>query len=296
MVNNFNGFRTDIAPEIIENQNNSLFNQGVKSSLTKHSFDITKHTVILEEKNAFNQKRGDYITIDSPYINAEEKEIMRATKNLLKESLKKYIFNKKNILVIGVGNDGLTSDSLGPSVILRVESNRAKLSNNRVDDAIKDGVLVSVFAPSVAGKTGIESFDIIKCVVGIVKPDLVIVVDSLCSRKLSRIGTSFQLTNVGILPGSGIGNAPSELSKKTLKVKTIAIGVPMVVYASELAIELLFDEKGEDMDFFRRIKKAIPKKYDNLVVTPKNIDEIIEVASEVIAGAINEVIIESRQS
>ena len=165
----------------------------------------------------------------------------------------------KNVLTVGLGNKLLTADALG---CLTIEKTVVYVTEKYA---------VRVFAPGVAGVTGIESYDVIKGLVEAVAPDLVIAVDSLCASKVSRIATSFQLSDAGITPGSGVKNARKPLSRDTLGVKVISIGVPMVVYASTILAEGGAGFiGGEDM-----------------VVTPEDVDIMVENCAGIIAGAIN---------
>lgn len=286
--------RTDIAPEIIEDKNKAMFCTGVTSEITKYDNKITKHNVFLGDNNSFLRPKGTYITIDSPLINIENDKVYKKTTELLSEALKPFVKDKKNILVIGIGNRGLTSDSLGPKVSEQIEVTRG-VNGQILPSKSKKLPLVSVFAPSVLGRTGIESFDVVVGLVKSINPQLVIVIDALCTRKVSRIGTSFQITDVGILPGSGIAASPNELSKKTLGCDVVAIGVPMVVYASELALDILFEERFENIEILNKFKKEVSKSYSDLVVTPKNIDEIVLYTSNTIACAINDCIFNNKK-
>lgn len=166
----------------------------------------------------------------------------------------------------------------------------------------EDARPVSAIAPGVLGTTGIETMEVIKGIVENIKPKLIIVIDSLASRSIERISTTVQISDTGIVPGAGVGNTRNELSVNTLGVPVIAIGVPMVVDAATIAadsidifIEKLQNEgssneylnKLKDEDKYGVIRDAlIPREY-NLIVTPKEIDELIENMKDVIARGIN---------
>jgi len=156
---------------------------------------------------------------------------------------------------------------------------------------------VSAVAPGVLGITGIETSEIVKGVLTHVKPSLIIAVDALASRKLSRLGTTVQLSDTGISPGSGVRNNRKELTEKTLGVPVIAIGVPMVVDAVTLSIDIMetvskhLQEKSSisaasfpNGDSMSLLKSAIS---ENMVVTPNDVDVIAEQASDIIADGIN---------
>lgn len=162
--------------------------------------------------------------------------------------------------------------------------------------------MVSAIAPGVLGTTGIETVEILKGIVENIKPKLLIVIDALASRSIERISSTVQLSDTGIVPGAGVGNTRSEISKNTLGIPVIAIGIPTVVETAVLVndcldvfIQKLQDEaksndylnKLKEEDNYEEIKKALlPKEY-NLIVTPKEIDDLIENMKDVVARGIN---------
>ena len=162
--------------------------------------------------------------------------------------------------------------------------------------------MVSAIAPGVLGTTGIETVEILKGIVENIKPKLLIVIDALASRSIERISSTVQLSDTGIVPGAGVGNTRSEISKNTLGIPVIAIGIPTVVETAVLLndcldvfIQKLQDEaksndylnKLKEEDNYEEIKEALlPKEY-NLIVTPKEIDDLIENMKDVVARGIN---------
>ena len=146
--------------------------------------------------------------------------------------------------------------------------------------------MVSAIAPGVLGTTGIETVEILKGIVENIKPKLLIVIDALASRSIERISSTVQLSDTGIVPGAGVGNTRSEISKNTLGIPVIAIGIPTVVETAVLVNDCLdvFIQKLQDE---AEIKEALlPKEY-NLIVTPKEIDDLIENMKDVVARGIN---------
>ena len=186
--------------------------------------------VVMDKNNLLNKKEGNYITIELTDItNYEDRE--NVGKVLVNEI--KDILNKNNIkdnyecLVIGLGNKKSTPDALGPMVIDNILVTRHLFELNA---DVKEGIRkVSAIIPGVMGNTGIETIDIIKGIVDNVKPKFIIVIDSLCASSIERLNKTIQLTDTGIHPGSGIGNMRKEISKDTLGIPVIAIGVPTVV-------------------------------------------------------------------
>ena len=205
---------------------------------------------------------GEYITIEFKDIfnNTLSKDLVNAIK---------YLFKKNNInelssaLIVGLGNEKSTPDSLGPLVIDNIIVTRhleiLGLNSNRVVSAIK---------PGVTGSTGIETKDIIKSVVDKIKPDFIIVIDSLKSESLKRLNKTIQLTDTGIHPGSGVQNKREKISEEVLGIPVIAIGVPTVCDIKSITNEKI-------------------NVNDNMIITSKDIDFVIEKMSDLISISIN---------
>ena len=161
---------------------------------------------------------------------------------------------------------------------------------------------VSAISPGVLGITGIETMEILKGVVDNVKPKLLIVIDALASRSIDRISSSIQIADTGIVPGAGVENKRKEISKKTLGIPVIAIGIPTVVDLATVTNECIdifienLQEKAMSNDYLNKLKERdnyedikealVPKDY-NMIVTPKEIDKLIENMSKIISKAIN---------
>ena len=219
----------------------------------------------------------------------------------LKELINKHTQAQDDILVVGLGNIYVTPDSLGPKVIKDIDITRhfLKYTPEYIDPNTRP---VTAISPGVLGTTGIETSEIIKGIVDNVKPKLVIVIDSLASKSIERISSTIQIADTGIVPGAGVGNTRNELSEKTLGIPVIAIGVPMVVEAATIAADSidLFIEKmqqeSKSNDYlnslkqenkYQMIKEALNPREYNLIVTPKEIDDLIENMSSVVARGIN---------
>lgn len=293
--------------------------------------------VVMDKNNLLNKKEGNYITIELTDItNYEDRE--NVGKVLVKEI--KDILNKNNIkdnyecLVIGLGNKKSTPDALGPMVIDNILVTRYLFELNA---DVKEGIRkVSAIIPGVMGNTGIETIDIIKGIVDNVKPKFIIVIDSLCASSIERLNKTIQLTDTGIHPGSGIGNMRKEISKDTLGIPVIAIGVPTVVESVTIVndtLEYMFMHLNylknnyetsklvvkRNNNYLDKIKSSKVSNEDkeilggiigsldeekkknlisevlnninyNLIVTPKEIDFIIEKLANVISNSINNAI------
>ena len=305
-------FNTDLADERrdIYKKANKIEKDvpGIETEEKKVSEDISVATVkIINEEgaNAIGKPIGTYITIDIKKLKlAGEIEIQKAA-DVVTEELRK-IFNKHieirdDILVVGLGNAYVTPDSLGPKVIKDIDVTRhfLKYTPEYIDPNTRP---VTAIAPGVLGTTGIETLEIVKGIVDNVKPKLVIVIDSLASKSIERISSTIQIADTGIVPGAGVGNVRNELSKNTLGIPVIAIGVPMVVETATLVNDALYlfinklqekaqsnDElnKLKEKDNYEEIKEVLNPQGYNMIVTPKEIDDLIENMKDVVARGIN---------
>ena len=216
--------RTDLAIDYVEEKKKL---KGVKYK-TEIRDNIKVTNVELDSINALNKKKGKYITLEFEDVtdsNNREKVI-----NILTSVLKKILkINKDSFgLIVGLGNDKSTPDSLGPLVVNDIVVTNHLYLLNELSDKYKR---LAAINPGVMGETGIETSDIIESIVKKIKPNYLIVIDSLASKSIERLNKTIQITDTGIHPGSGIGNKRKEISFETLGIPVIAIGVPTVVDA-----------------------------------------------------------------
>ncbi len=305
-------FRTDLAVErrdVFKKVNNIKDEvPGLESNEKEISKDIHVYKVTVkneEGEKAISKPIGNYITIDvkkMKNIQEDEKEkIANTISEELKELIKNLTHKKDEILVVGLGNLYSTPDSLGPKVIQNIDVTR-HIFKYLPQYISEDDREVSAISPGVLGTTGIETQEILKGIVSNVKPKLILVIDSLASKSIKRISSSVQISDTGIIPGAGVGNKRKELSKDTLGVPVIAIGIPTVVDVAtitndclELFIEKLQNEaksndylnKLKEENNYEEIKEALIPKDFNLIVTPKEIDELIENMTDIVAKGIN---------
>ena len=305
-------FRTDLADERrdIYRKANNLENEipGIEAEEydEDENIKISKVKVVSEEgEKALGKPKGTYITIDVKNLRiAQDEEIQKAAESLskeLKELMDKHIQKQDDILVVGLGNINVTPDALGPKVIEDIDITRHLLKY--APQYLEEGTRpVSAISPGVLGTTGIETVEIISGIVENIKPKLLIVIDSLASKSMARISSTIQLADTGITPGAGVGNTRKELSESTLGIPVIAIGIPTVVEAATIAadsIDILIkkmQDEAKSNDFLNNLKEEdkqqmmrealIPQDY-NLIVTPKEIDDLIENMSSVVARGIN---------
>lgn len=314
-------FRTDMADERrdIYRKANKLENEieGIETEKEVMEEDLVITRVkVLNEKGAqaIGKPKGNYVTIDIKKLrNAREEEIQKASEVVTKE-LKRmialHVGEEESILVVGLGNIYVTPDSLGPKVVSEIDVTR-HLLHYTPEYMPKDTREVSAVSPGVLGTTGIETLEILKGIVENVKPKLILIIDALASRSMDRISSSIQIADTGIVPGAGVGNKRKEISKETLGIPVIALGIPTVVEAATIAADSLeiaikkieeslnihsneqvrkiyqaFTEIKEE-DKYAMMKEVLTPNDYNFIVTPKEIDELIENMKDVIARGIN---------
>ncbi len=270
------------------------------------NINITRVKVTSKEgEDAIGKPIGNYITIDVKNLKvAREEDIQKASEVVtkeLKELIQKHVDNSAPVLVVGLGNLYVTPDALGPKVVNEIDITRHLLTY-MPEVLDKDTRPVSAVSPGVLGTTGIETQEILKGIVDNIKPGLIIVIDALASRSIERISSSIQLADTGIVPGAGVGNTRKELSVNTLGVPVIALGIPTVVEAATIAADslTLFIQKVQEQaqsnkflnelqeeDKYEMIKEVLTPNDYNFIVTPKEIDELIENMKDIVARGIN---------
>ena len=225
--------RTDLAIEEVKED----------SYIKEKNIDNIKVTnIIINDKNIekYMKKKGDYITIEFSDITDfnNNKKVEKVFINEFKKILDKYNINDDNTcLIVGLGNEKSTPDSLGPLSINNIlVTNHFYYLGIDVEEGFRS---VAAISPGVMGQTGIETFDIIKSIIKEIKPDFLIVIDSLKAYSTDRINKTIQITDAGINPGSGIGNNRKEISKDVLGIPVFAIGIPTVVDISTIVKDSL---------------------------------------------------------
>lgn len=302
--------RTDLAVETREmyRQAQKIDDEipGVETTVDESEKDIVVTSVKImsdEASEIMGKAKGEYITIDAPKLKLNDEEFNEKVGEKLVGVIKRItnMSPTDTVLVVGLGNEKITADALGPKVISKIDITRHLLEY--VPQYMKPGTRsICGIAPGVLGTTGIETGEIIKGIVEKIKPNIIIAIDALASRKIERIATTIQIANTGIVPGSGLGNHRNAITEETMGVPVIAIGVPTVVEAAviandalELYVEKLQSEARSNkslneliqQDNYEEIKSALMPEDINLVVTPKDIDELIENIKEIIVKGIN---------
>ena len=256
-----------------------------------------------EAERMMGKRQGQYVTIEAQglrYKNTPlEDQIM---KHLASELVSLVDLPRAaTVLVVGLGNWNVTPDALGPRAVDKIVVTRHL--QEMLSPELQGGVRsVCAIAPGVLGITGMETAEIIHGIVSKVKPSAVVAIDALAAASSRRVLTTVQLANTGIHPGSGVDNKRFGLSKETLGVPVIAIGVPTVVHASTIAMDTIdtlqehaafsryFKSMAELSDQDRRtiVRQVLPDMLGDLMVTPKEIDRLVQDVAHIIAGGINQ--------
>ena len=304
-------FRTDLASErrdIYQKANKLAEIEGIQTTKEEINENIKVERVQITNENgekAIGKPIGNYITIDVKKLKiATEDEIQKASEivtNELRNLIDKHIQKQDEILVVGLGNGYVTPDSLGPKVINEIDVTRHLI--NYLPQYVEEGTRpVCAVAPGVLGTTGIETMEILKGIVDNTKPKLVMVIDALASRSIDRISSTIQISDTGIVPGAGVGNTRKEISQATLGIPVIAIGIPTVVELATLVsdgIDIFIDrlqQKAESNEYlnklqqddkYEEVKEALNVGEYNMIVTPKEIDGLIENMKDVVTRGIN---------
>ena len=305
-------FRTDLADErneIYKKANNISTNvDGIEVEEDEaENIKIGRVNIVNENgEKAIGKPQGTYVTLDIKNIKTIQHEEIEKVANVLANELRnlinKHITDVDDILVVGLGNIYVTPDALGPKVVPEIEVTRHILQY--MPKAMpEDTRPVSAIAPGVLGITGIETMEILKGIVDNVKPKMLIVIDALASRNIERISSSIQISDTGIVPGAGVENTRKEISEKTLGIPVVAMGIPTVVDLASITndcIRIFIEDlqqkamsndalnKLKDTDNYEQIKEALNVGKYNMIVTPKEIDELIENMKEIVALGINQ--------
>lgn len=288
------GFRTDLAMECIGPEEQQI--EGVKI-VTHHVGDITHTRIRIEQERAarlLDRRRGEYITLecaDLPRCDAHKRDLLA---RMVALGVRGMLPDGGDVLVVGLGNRNVTADALGTRVVERMLVTRhLRAAMNRELRGKLRGV--SAIAPGVLGLTGIETAELCRGIVAHVRPSAVVAIDALAAFESQRICTTVQITNTGIQPGSGVGNHRLGLTEETLGVRVIAVGVPMVVYASTIARDAmarLMDDYGTLAGEHAQAREALLQQLTHgflgqMVVTPREIDELVLSVADLLSDGLN---------
>ncbi len=277
-------FRTDLALERHE-LSQQKHTQGVSvEKYSEEGMTISKIEITSREGAERLQKpEGKYITFEIPFLK-KNADIHFPAVEILAREIRSLLPKEGTVLVAGLGNEKITPDALGPECISRLLATRH--ISPEIAEAIGFDSLRSVagIVPGVLGNTGIETAEILEGITDKIKPSALIVIDALASRSLSRLGTTIQMCDTGVSPGSGVGNRRSRIDESSIGVPVIAIGVPTVVDGVTMTLDIL-EKSGINVEL--RSDNIQLSDGENVMVTPKEIDNVILRAAGFIALGIN---------
>lgn len=304
--------RTDLALEAHELAALGSEIPGVRKETNKDGgILITKMEIQTDEgAQKIGKMKGNYVTIEVPELRKGDSELLDQVATAFAREFEAFlgrigVNRSSSVLVAGLGNWNVTPDALGPLVVenILVTRHYFELMPNDVAPGYRP---VSAIAPGVMGTTGIESSDIVAGIVEKAKPDFVIAIDALASKSLDRVNTTIQIADTGIHPGSGIGNKRRGLTRETLGVPVIAIGIPTVVYASTIVnntLDMLFNHMKsqtadtqpifglfgnmQEQERLQLVREVLQPLGHDLLVTPKEVDKFMEDMANVIASGLN---------
>lgn len=307
--------RTDLAIESKEMAQGARGNQpipGVDEQVEQSDgIKITRLSVTSETgAQRIGRTLGNYVTLEVPGLRGGDTGLQQKVSEAFAREFEAFmnrigIGRNASVLIVGLGNWNVTPDSLGPLVVENALITRQyyELMPDQVSPGYRN---VSAIAPGVLGLTGIESSEIVQGIVDRTKPDAIIAIDALASRSLERVNTTIQIADIGIHPGSGIGNKRRGLTRDILGVPCIAIGVPTVCYASTIVgnvLEMMRSHFGgaggrskeimglldsiTEQERLALVKEVLEPVGHDLIVTPKEIDEFIEDIANVVASGLN---------
>lgn len=258
--------------------------------------EVRVTTVRIETENGaavMGKPVGNYITLEAPKMAEADESYHREISGKLMEVLEGCLPEKEDgqsILIIGLGNRNVTPDALGPLVVEHLDITRHLVKEyGKYALGGEADRLVSAVVPGVMGQTGMETVEIVRGIVEETEPDFVIAIDALAARSVRRLNRTIQIANTGIAPGSGVGNHRNAITKETVGVPVIAIGVPTVVDAATIVGDSIEEYVAKCRDERMRENKEhlIPPYLYGMFVTPKDIDETMERTSYTISEALN---------
>lgn len=299
--------RTDLAIEARE-----MLSRNVKEDMpgvvveTGEDEDVVLtcvHITTAAAEATLGKPQGTYVTLEAQGLRYKNSLLEQKIMKLFAQELAKMAKLPPDavVLVVGLGNWNVTPDALGPRSVQKIVVTRHLQS--MLSPELKGGVRsVCAIAPGVLGLTGMETAEIIQGIVYKVKPALVIAIDALAAASSRRVNTTVQIANTGIHPGSGVGNKRFGLNQQSLGVPVIAIGVPTVVHASTIAMDTIrtLQEHASFARYFKSmqnlnendqhtiIRQVLPEALGELMVTPKEIDRLIDDMADIVAGGINQ--------
>ena len=259
--------RTDLAMEVVTD---AAVQKDYREKMELCTLDLSK-----EQAKKIGKSSGRYITATVPPLTDDEKDLEKKAR-VLGEYLRSLLPQNGSVLVVGLGNEAITPDALGPRTVSMVLATRHIQGEFARSVGLDDLRPTAVLKSNVLGNTGMESGEIVQGVCHILKPAAVIAVDALVARSVERLGCTVQLSDTGISPGSGVGNNRKALNREELGVPVIGVGVPTVVDAGTLV-----------QDLMGASSESVSPRGAQMMVTPREIDLMIARASQLIAMTIH---------
>lgn len=282
--------RTDLALEERESFDGSgveIHGVEVEESCDEERDVRLTRVKIVSERGAreMGKSRGTYLTLEAPGLASPDEDYHREVSEMIADLLRELTGTAESVLVAGLGNRDVTPDALGPQAVSNLMITRHLIREYGREMMGMDGCcVVSGIVPGVMAQTGMETSEILQGIIEETRPDLLIVIDALAARSTRRLGRTVQITDTGIQPGSGVGNHRESLTKESLGIPVIAIGVPTVVEAAAI----VYDAQGNC--------EKMPPHLNGMFVTPKNIDEMIKQLSFTLSEALNMVFSETKKA
>lgn len=275
--------RTDLALEEKELWGGPEDLPGIESHhFTQEGYPVTVVIITSQDgAHALRKPMGSYVTLELEGLKRREPDAFGRAVRALAHELGEFsaLRTAKSVLVVGLGNRAVTPDAIGPTAVQHTLVTRHLVE--QLPDQFGQMRPVCAIAAGVLGTTGVESGELADSLCKRLKPDLVIAVDALASRSLSRVCTTIQLSDSGITPGSGVGNARAALDEQTLGIPVLAIGVPTVVDGATLAADIVAEAGKGDLE-----PEALRGHDGGVFVTPRDIDERVADLSKVIGYGI----------
>ena len=282
--------RTDLALEERESFDGSgveIHGVEVEESCDEERDVRLTRVKIVSERGAreMGKSRGTYLTLEAPGLASPDEDYHREVSEVIADLLRELTGTAESVLVAGLGNRDVTPDALSPQAVSNLMITRHLIREYGREMMGMDGCcVVSGIVPGVMAQTGMETSEILQGIIEETRPDLLIVIDALAARSTRRLGRTVQITDTGIQPGSGVGNHRGSLTKESLGIPVIAIGVPTVVEAAAI----VYDAQGNC--------EKMPPHLNGMFVTPKNIDEMIKQLSFTLSEALNMVFSETKKA
>ena len=275
--------RTDMAHEALQHCRSLA---GVEEeNESKGSIAISRIRVRTEAaERKLDKPRGSYITLTLPEEGLSSKAMRKEAGRCLAFELSLLMGEVKHILVVGLGNRHVTPDALGPQTIESLFVTRHV--QNHFPELLPSGTrTVAAFAAGVMGMTGVETAEAVAGIASVLNPDLVVAVDALASSQSDHVGAMIQLNDTGISPGAGVGNFRMGLSKGTLGIPVIAVGIPLVLTAEAILYSGLAGMGADEL--FLKVKKRLGDGFLSMCVTPKDIDAMVKDGASVLSYGLN---------